>query len=180
MDFPELEKDIAFSPTFKEGGYIFKVFSVGERGTNMSLELMKEVVDGLVNATLKLGNVDSVVSVHVSGAMWALPVSLSLMKPLKLFTTEPNGDYNQRKFVQNRPYLKRFIYAPDLQNAKKCVIIDDVLSEGGTITQLKAEIEQSGGTVVGVVVIIDKMGKAPRLSLELGVPVVGLVRGSSY
>ena len=48
----------------------------------------------------------------------------------------------------------------------KCIIIDDVLSGGGTITQMKEEIENAGGVV---------LEEAPTLSNKLGMTVIDLV-----
>ncbi len=176
MSFPQLKADIASAPIVKVGDYGFKAFSVGERGTSLSPELIEEVVSGLIEAVSSIGEIDSIVSIHVTGAMWSLPVAMALRKPLKLFTTEPNGADGQQSFEQKRPYLPRLIYTPDLCKIGRCVIIDDVLSGGGTITQMKAEIEKAGGTVLGAVCVVDKLGSAASLGNKLGVPVIGLAR----
>ena len=111
--------------------------------------------------------------------MWALSVAYTMNIPLKLFTTEPNGTSDQQSFEQKRPYLPRKIYCPDLSNigaVGRCVIIDDVLSGGGTVSQKKDIIEQNGGTVIGFVCVIDKMGVGPELSKKWGAqaPVISL------
>lgn len=181
MSFSHLKADIASAPTVEVGDYAFRAFSVGERGTDMGPELIHEVVAGLtgaVNSICLPESVDSIVSIHVTGAMWALPVAMALGKPLKLFTTEPNGTDGQQSFEQKRPYLPRLIYTPDLSQAGRCIIIDDVLSGGGTITQMKTEIEKANGTVLGVVCVIDKLGSAATLGDRLGVPVIPLVRAT--
>ena len=177
MSYPHLEADIATAPIIKEGDYSFKVFSAGERGTTITPQLSHEVINGLIAAVRSISDsIDSIVSIHVTGTMWALPVAMALNKPLKSFTTEPNGSDKQRSFQQKRPYLPRLIYTPDLSQAGRCIIIDDVLNRGGTITQMKAEVEKDGGTVLGAICVIDKLGSAPSLSNELGVPVISLAR----
>ena len=110
------------------------MFSVGERGTNIKPELIHEVVTGLiaaVNSICPVEAIDSIVYIHVTGAMWALLVAM------ELFTTEADGSDKQTTFIQNRPYLHRTIYTPDLSVVGKCIIIDDILSGGGTISQMK-------------------------------------------
>ncbi len=175
MSFLHLKADIASAPTVQVGSYAFKAFSAGERGTSLSPELIREVVTGLIDAAKSFEEVDSLVSIHVTGAMWALPVAMALNKPLKLFTTEPNGMDKQESFEQKRPYMPRLIYTPDLSQIGKCVIIDDVLSGGGTITQMKSEIEKHGGKVLAAICVIDKLGSANALKSKLGIPVIGLV-----
>lgn len=177
MAFPRLRADIAAAQTVTVGAYAFKVFSAGERCTSLAPELVREVVSGLIAATMFMNTadrVDSIVSIHVAGAMWALPVAMVLGLPLKLFTTEPNGATDQQSFEQKRLYLPRTIYAPDLASVGRCVIIDDVLSGGGTITQMKAAIEAAGGTVAGAICVVDKLGSAAALGEKLGVPVTCL------
>ena len=178
--FPCLEADIKSAPTVKVDNYAFKVFSVGERGTCLKPELVDEVVDGLCTAAGQVGPFDSIVSIHVMGAVWALSVAKALGKPLYLFTTEPNGIPDQTSFEQQRPYLPRLIYTPDLSQVGRCVIIDDVMSGGGTIMQMKETIEKAMGKVVGAICVIDKNGKASEMTRKMGVPMIGLVDATKY
>lgn len=173
--FPELINDINSAPSISEGSYTFKAFSIGERGTTLSPELIREVVNGLIGRIQAGSKFDSIVSIHVTGAMWSLPVALALNKPLHLFTTEPSGISGQRQLEQKRPYLSRSIYSPDLSQVGNCILIDDVLSGGGTITQIKEAIEDAGGTVLGAFCVIDKNGKADMLSSKLGIKVEALI-----
>ena len=182
MSFSLLKADIATAPVVQAGDYAFRAFSVGERGTSLKPELIHEVTEGLFGAVNSIcpffDSIDSIVSIHVTGAMWALPVAIWLVKPLKLFTTEPNGTDEQQSFIQKRPYLPRLIYSPDLSKVGRCIIIDDVLSGGGTITQMKEVIEKAGGKVLGAVCVVDKLGSAKALGEKLGIPVVGLARAT--
>ena len=178
MSFQHLKEAIVEAPTVREGNYAFRAYPVGERGTNIDSKLAHEVVAGLANAVLSIDSgdkIDSIVSIHVTGAMWALPIALTMNKPLKLFTTEPNGCEWQESFEQKRLYLPRKIYSPDLTKVGRCVIIDDVLSGGGTITQMKEAIEKAGGKVLGAVCVIDKLGTANTLGNKLGISIIGLV-----
>lgn len=172
-----LAHDIASAPIIKVGDYEFKAYSIGERGTTLNYELISEVVSELVSH-IHPETIDSVVSIHVTGAMWALPVALMVKRPLHLFTTEPSNIPGQQVFEQARPYLPRLIYSPDLSKIGRCVIIDDVLSGGGTIRQMKSAIETAGGSVVAAICVIDKYGNASTLSEQLGIPVHVLARGS--
>lgn len=177
MSFPHLKADIEAAPIVLEGEYKFRAFSAGERGTNISPELSREVRDGLLEAVMSfclVDEIDSIVSIHVTGAMWALSVAIKLNKPLKLFTTEPNGTAEQYSFTQKRPYLPRLVYTPDLKQVGQCIIIDDVLNRGSTIIQMKTEIEKAGGKVLGAVCVIDKLASAKTLTEKFGIPVIAL------
>ncbi len=175
--FPELTHDIKSAPNVSVGKYTFKVFSIGERGTTISPALMHEVVNGLIEQIREAtdNKFDSIVSIHVTGAMWSLPVALALNKPLHLFTTEPSNIPGQQEFEQQRPYLPRTIYSPDLSKVGNCILIDDVLSGGGTLTQMKKAIEEAGGNVLGAFCVIDKNSRAEILSRELNMSVNALI-----
>lgn len=177
MALPHLVADIAAAPMVQESSYTFSVFSIGERGTSLGPDLVEEVVRGLVTAVNKV-EFDTLVSIHVTGAMWALAVAHALRKPLKLFVAEPNGDPTQLVFQQQRPYLARTVYAPDLQNAGRCVLLDDVLSGGGTLGQVHAAVTRAGATTVLAVCVVDKRGVAADVSTRLGMPVVCLATNS--
>ena len=51
-------------------------------------------------------------------------------------------------------------------NAEKCVIIDDVLSKGGTLRSMTEGIRKSGCVPLGAVILVDKMGLEGRKTME--------------
>ncbi|WNY23445.1 Orotate phosphoribosyltransferase [Methanimicrococcus hongohii] len=55
---------------------------------------------------------------------------------------------------------------------KNCVIIDDVISTGGTITDVIAQTRAAGGNPIAVAVLVDKVG----FDEVDGVPVVAIMR----
>lgn len=63
------------------------------------------------------------------------------------------------------------MYVPVMDSIGRTLIIDDVISGGGTIRQMKTLVEESGGLVLGAFCVIDKLGKAKALSKELGIHV---------
>lgn len=179
-EFPFLQHDIKTAKNVKVDSYSFKVFSVGERGTHISYNLLNEVVTGFIGKIVPCfgREFDSIVSIQTTGAMWAMPLALWCSKPLYIFTTEPNGNPNQKTLIQQRPYQQRVIYVPELTGVGRTLIIDDVLSGGGTVTQMKKEIDDAGGSVLGVLCVIDKLNKAKELSKQLKTHVMGLASGT--
>lgn len=174
IEFPFLNYDIKTAKSIQVDTYTFKLYSIGERGTQISSNLLSEVVTGLINKIVSCygKEFDSIVTIQTSGAMWSMPIALWANKPLYIFTTESNGTEG---IQQQRPYQPRLIYAPNLSDVGKCIIIDDVISGGGTIKQLKEIIEKQGGEVLGAFCVIDKHGKAKALSKELGTHVCALI-----
>lgn len=102
-------------------------------------------------------DVDLVFTVETDGILTALPVAMLLGKPL---VVARSFDYKMSKafhFTQKTGYHEKELYFYfDLQKIKKIVIIDCILSTGGTIKAAIDLFKKLGVEVEGVYVVINK------------------------
>lgn len=170
--YPNLAKDMLEAPIIPVGDYQFRAYSFGERGTTINPALMKEVRNGLISAIDELNlSYSSLVSIHTTGALWASLVAVELEVPLHLFTQYPSNIIGQRKLIQTTGYYSREIYSPDMSQIDNCVIVDDVLSTGGTLETIVGGLREDGSNPLAAVCVTDKGGKAESLSGKLGLPI---------
>ncbi len=71
--------------------------------------------------------------------------------------------------------LQRRVEGPLLTDADRCLVVEDVVSTGGSTVQALEALQAEGRTVVGVVSVLDRlMGGAARIEAAAGAPYVAL------
>lgn len=67
------------------------------------------------------------------------------------------------------------------ENSRTCVLLEDVLSTGGSAIRAIEALRQEGYDVVGLIVIVDReMGAPEKISQNFGVPVFSLCQLSEF
>jgi orotate phosphoribosyltransferase len=70
-----------------------------------------------------------------------------------------------------RAFRRGFIISP----GERVLLVDDILTTGGSIQETITPIKQAGGTLVGIGVLVDRSTKA----LDFGVPLFSCVRSET-
>ena len=69
--------------------------------------------------------------------------------------------------------LQRRIEGPFLDPDDRCVIVEDVVTTGGSTLEAIAAVREAGHTIVGVVAVLDRLaGGAERIEAAAGAPYV--------
>lgn len=157
--YPYLAKDVANAPVIKLAGgkYRFHIFSIGERGTKLEPELISEVVDGLLEKVKPyIKDLDYIVTIEPGGNQWAVAVAHELKIPLIVFRERSSGLGDETKVYQNTLLYRRNLYLRGVRSGDKVVVLDDVVSTGGTIRMIISALKKQGAEIKGVFCIITK------------------------
>jgi adenine phosphoribosyltransferase len=166
--------DVQSAPeiTLPNGKYQFHVFSVGERGTLLPASLILEVKKGLAEIIKPLiDRVDSLVTIVPGGHPWALLIAGDLDLPVEIIRNAESGAEEERMVWQKSLLYERKLYfrSKRLSSAKRVIIIDDVVSSGGTVELIANELNGAAIEVVAVVAIVFKGESYKNTAEKLGV-----------
>jgi orotate phosphoribosyltransferase len=71
--------------------------------------------------------------------------------------------------------LQRRVEGPLLDDTDRCVVVEDVVTTGGSTLAAIAALQEEGRTIVGVVSVLDRLaGGGPRIEEAAGAPYVPL------
>ena len=71
--------------------------------------------------------------------------------------------------------LQRRVEGPLLDDADRCLVVEDVVTTGGSTLAAIAALQDEGRTIVGVVSVLDRLaGGGPRIEEAAGAPYVAL------
>jgi len=137
--FPELKKAIesarAIEISQAGGKYKFKILAFGERGTKLNANLIKEINFGLTESIKQnFSDFDYIISPEPRGHMWGLLVASELGKPINILRTQPSYGTNETEVARRTGYYQHNLYFENFKKGDKVLILDDVISTGGTIS----------------------------------------------
>jgi len=123
-----------------------------------ALEFMKDIAESFMKI-----KVDTVVAPAVGGILVSYEVA-RLLKLRSIYTERINGKMSLRRGFMIKP-------------GERCLIVEDVITTGGSVLEVKDVIERCGGRVVGYGCIVDRSGGKFKVSepfhacLEMDIPV---------
>jgi orotate phosphoribosyltransferase len=140
--------------------------SIGESSYRLRC-ISDAVADLVLDSVDDVAEIDMVVGIAVSGIPLASIVANELGTKLAIF-------YPNKQLFGTENTDAAGIFSHNFADAKgaTCVIVDDVITTGGTLTETIKQLTEMGAKPTAVAVLVDKLGKS---TIE-GVPVFSLLR----
>ena len=105
------------------------------------------------------------------------PLSINSGKPLVVVRKRQYGLEGEVTIDQSTGYSKGEMYLNDIKSGERVVIIDDVLSTGGTIRAIIDGIEKTGAQIMHVITVVEKGPGLEKLQQEYpNIKIESLVR----
>ena len=103
-------------------------------------------------------------------------LSVAVDKPLVIARKRSYGLSGEVEVDQKTGYSKGRIFLNDISTDDRVLIVDDVISTGGTMRAILSSIESMGAGIADVVIAFEKGDGMSRLVEERGWPMQSLVR----
>ena len=176
-DYPLLTECFLSSPVVDRNGYPYFVNPVSDGIPRMSADLLREVVDGIVDiADL---DCDVVLAPEAMGVPLATGITLRTGIPYAVIRKRRYGLPGEIALDQHTGYSKSPMYINGISPGERVAVVDDVVSTGGTLRATVGALRAAGAVVTEVIAVFSKQKDVSELSAELGVPVRYLLAVSS-
>src|SRR4030043_569303 len=182
-EFPELTKAIQSAKTIdlpQPGSktYKFKTLPFGERGTKLNSALLKEVTEGIANSILKnFTKFDYIVSPEPGGHIWGGITALKLSKTINILRSQPSYESAELEVRRKKGYYQQNLYFNHFQRNDHVLVIDEVISTGGTIETILDTLVSIDVKPIGVQLIYAKGDNYKRLAKKYSLPIKFLIAG---
>ncbi len=169
-----LKASLADSAVVKRGDYDYIVNPISDGIPKVEPRLLKEVVDAMA----EVGNFDCdmIMTIEALGIPLATALSLRTGKPFNVVRKKMYGLPGELNLSQVTGYSKSPLFVNGVKPGDRVVIVDDVVSTGGTLWALVEAIDKLGVKIVDVIVVIEKTDKKPEIERKLGIGVKTLVK----
>jgi adenine phosphoribosyltransferase len=153
----KLEQSLLDAPIIEKNGYHYFVHPISDGVPMLEPGLMREVVIGIIRKA-RLEDVDKIVTPAAMGIHISTAVSLMTDIPLVVVRKRQYGLEGEVALHQETGYSESEMYINDVDPGDRVLLLDDVLSTGGTIAALLDALGDIGAEVVDTVAVIRKVG----------------------
>jgi len=164
----EIDKYIRSIPDFPEKGIIFRDVTTvvnDPEGLRISVDEMTKLLDGM--------DVDVIAGIESRGFVFGMPIAYKLGKPFAMIRKKGKlpAETVSVEYALEYGSATIEIHKDAIKPGQKVVLVDDLLATGGTFKAAASLVEQLGGEVVKMIVLIELKGLNGRKNLadyELG------------
>mgnify|MGYP000255705541 FL=1 len=158
-DMDQLRQSLLDAPIIEKGEYQYFVHPISDGVPMLKPELLREIVIRIIRKA-ELENVDKIVTPAAMGIHISTALSLMTDIPLVVIRKRQYGLDGEVPLFQETGYSESEMYINDVESGDRVLVLDDVLSTGGTMKAiLDALTDEVGADVVDVVAVIKKAGE---------------------
>ena len=170
----ELKRSVESSDVIRIGDYQYFIHPLSDGVPSIDPELLNEAADRMIS--MCDFDCDYIVTAEAMGIPIATAISLKLGIPFTIVRKRKYDLPGEVDIAQYTGYSKSSMYINGLKKGDRVVLIDDVLSTGGTLKAIIDALKNRiGCEIVDAAVIFGKSDKDEEIYREFGVRVKRLI-----
>lgn len=175
MKLTNLTTSLKQSPIVNKDGYHYVIHPITDGIPKITSTLLKEVTDALKERIQSFTPFDRLVTMEAMGIPLATALCLDMDTPFTIIRKRSYNLSDEQPVKQKTGYSESTLFINGLKGNDSVVIVDDVLSTGGTLKAVLHTLQNMNVSVKAVFVVVDKGNAAHKLSEETGIPIKSLV-----
>ncbi|MHC3438019.1 hypoxanthine/guanine phosphoribosyltransferase [Natrialbaceae archaeon A-gly3] len=153
----QLKRSLLEAPIVEKDGYHYFVHPISDGVPKLDPGLLREIVIRIIRKA-QLEDVDRIVTPAAMGIHISTAVSLMTDIPMTVIRKRQYGLEGEVSISQQTGYSESEMYINDVREGERVLVIDDVLSTGGTLTAVLDALDEIGAEVIDTVAVIKKVG----------------------
>jgi len=158
-----LTQSLLDAPIVEKEGYHYFVHPVSDGVPMLRPELLREIVIGIIRRA-ELEAVDKIVTPAAMGIHISTAVSLMTDIPLVVIRKRQYGLDGEVALSQVTGYSESEMYLNDVYEGDRVLVLDDVLSTGGTLEAITGALDEIGTDIADIVCVIKKVDGQNKLA----------------
>ena len=160
-----LQDSLRGSPIIWKGDYPYFIHPISDGIPRMDADVLRATRD-LIVEMVDWSKVDLVVSVEAMGLPLLAAVGDATGKPTVVIRKRQYGMEGEVRVDVATGYSQSTTYINDIEPGERILIVDDVISTGGTLEPILATLEEMGVILQDIVIAIEKGEGRERLAKE--------------
>ena len=160
-----LQNSLRNAPIIWKGDYPYFIHPISDGIPRMDPLVLSATRDLIVDL-IDWDEVDLIASVEAMGLPLLAAVGEVTGKPTVVIRKRSYGMEGEVQVSLSTGYSKSQAYINDIKKGERIVVVDDVISTGGTIEPILETLEKMGAILHAVIVAIEKGDGKSRLSKE--------------
>jgi adenine phosphoribosyltransferase len=151
-----LQRSVREAPIIDKDGYSYLVHPISNCVPTLDPGLLREVVVKTIRKA-DLENVDKIVTPAAMGIHISTAVSLMTDIPLVVIRKREYGLDNEVSLTKGTGYSEDEMYINDVREGDRVLLLDDLISTGGTMRAIVEALDDIGADIVDIVIAIRKV-----------------------
>ncbi len=174
MALETLKASLPGSPIVKRGDYDYVVHPLTDGIPRVDPKILGEAIDAMA----EIGNFDCdiIMTIEALGIPLATGLSLKTGKPFNVVRKKMYGLPGEINLSQVTGYSKSTLFVNGIKAGDTVVIVDDVVSTGGTLWALVEALKSMHVKIADILVAFEKTDKKAEIERKLGMPIKTLVK----
>lgn len=160
-----LQDSLRGAPIIWKGEYPYFIHPISDGIPRMEAEVLRATRD-LIVGMVDWSQIDLVVSIEAMGLPLLAAVGEATGKPTVVIRKRSYGMEGEVEVDVSTGYSSSTAYINDISAGERILVVDDVISTGGTLEPLLEALEGMGAVLHDVIVAIEKGEGRDRLSKE--------------
>jgi adenine phosphoribosyltransferase len=152
-----LQESVKSAPIIDKDGYSYLIHPVSNCVPALDPELLREIVVRIIRKA-DLENVDKIVTPEAMGIHLSTAVSLMTDIPLVVIRKRKYGLEGEVSLAKSTGYSESEMYINDVGPGDRILVLDDLISTGGTMRAIVQALDEIGCDIVDIVIAIRKVG----------------------
>ncbi len=171
-----LQNSLRGSPIIWKGEYPYFIHPISDGIPRMDADVLRATRD-LIVEMVDWSKIDLIVSVEAMGLPLLAAVGDATGKPTVVIRKREYGMEGEVRVDVSTGYSQSTTYINDISPGERILIVDDVISTGGTLEPILTTLEDMGVILQDIVIAIEKGEGRERLTKERpGWPIRTLAR----
>ena len=150
-----LKDSLLAAPIIWKGDYPYFIHPLTDGVPRLDPSVLTAVVE-LIEAAVDWQSIDLVLGIEAMGLPLTSPLSMRNNKPQVVVRKRSYGLEGEVAIDQSTGYSKGSMYLNDIAKDERILIVDDVLSTGGTLDAIIGGLETIGAKIASIVVVVEK------------------------
>jgi adenine phosphoribosyltransferase len=159
-----LKESFEGARVIRRGGYRYFVHPVTDGVPELKPALLREIIEE-IKCIADL-NVDKIVAIEAMGIQIGTALSLDTDIPMVIVRKKSYGLPGEIEISQQTGYSKGTLYLNGVRHGDQVIVVDDVISTGGTLLATLHALKIAGASIVNTVAVIERGDGAQRLRNE--------------
>lgn len=170
-----LRQSVVDAPVVMKGEYAYFVHPLTDGVPRQDASLLEAAAE-LVEAEVDWTEVDLILGIEAMGLPLAAALSLRSGKPMVVIRKRAYGLPGEVAIDQSTGYSKGTLHINDVSAGERVLVVDDVVSTGGTLEPILTSLKSMGAVLAGVHIIFEKGEGMQQLREKHGWELSSLVR----
>jgi len=174
MVLEALRESLVQSPVVKRGDYDYVVHPITDGIPRVDPKVLDEITDAMA----QIGNLDCdyLMTIEALGIPLATALSLKTGIPFNVVRKRMYGLPGEVNLTKETGYSKSTLFINGVKAGDRVVIVDDVISTGGTLWALVEALKKMQVKIADILVVIEKTDKKAEIERKIGQQIKTLVK----